>query len=240
MTIATHTPAVDDCAHAVEATFSGMFRQIEQWRDQLEELCDARDGVLSSADVDELVEQLVTAQLGRDDALIIGAGFVATPGFLSDTDWHLAWWLGRSNTFGLGNADPSVRRLAATEDPAAEDFRDYTELEWWRVPTTTGAPHITGPYVDYLCTDDYTLTLTMPVRGGGRMIGLAGADLYVNDIERALLPFVRSIGQPATILNASGRVVVSTDPHRATGSVLRQPHADGIPCGATSLVLVLG
>lgn len=240
MTITSGTSAVEDCAQAVEATFAALFRQIEQWRDELEALSESRDGALSSADVDELVEGLVTPHLGRDNALIIGGGYVATPGFLSDTDWHLAWWLGRSNTFGLGNADPSVRRLAATEDPAAEDFRDYTELEWWRVPSATGAPHITGPYVDYLCTDDYTLTLTMPVRYGGRMIGLAGADLYVNDIERALLPFVRSIGEPATILNASGRVVVSTDPHRATGSVLREPHGAGVPCGATSLILLLG
>jgi hypothetical protein len=232
--------AVEDCARGVEATFASMFRQIEQWRDQLEALADSRDGILSSADVDGLVEGLVTPQLGRDDALIIGAGFVASPGFLRDTDWHLAWWLGRSNTFGLGNADPSVRRLAATEDPAAEDFRDYTELEWWRVPSATGAAHITGPYVDYLCTDDYTLTLTMPVRHSGRMIGVAGADLYVNDIERTLLPFVRSVGRTATLINASGRVVVSTDPHRATGSVLRGPHDGGVACGATSLILLLG
>ncbi len=80
----------------------------------------------------------------------------------------------------------------------------------------------------------------MPVRFGDRMIGVAGADLYVNDIEIALLPFVRSIGEPATILNASGRVVVSTDPHRPTGSVYRQAHESGIPCGTTSLILLLG
>ena len=61
------------------------------------------------------------------------------------------------------------------------------------------------------------------------MIGVAGADLYVNDIELTLLPFVRSIGELATILNASGRVVVSTDPHRPTGSVYRQAHEAGIP-----------
>jgi hypothetical protein len=236
----TGSTAVDECAAGVEATFSALFHQIEDWRDRLQELSAERSGRLSAADVDELVEMMVAPQLGHDGALTIGAGYVATPGFLVDTDWHLAWWLGRSNTFGLGSADPSVRRLVATEDPTAEDFRDYTELEWWRVPAATGAAHITGPYVDYLCTDDYTLTLTMPVRHGDRMIGVAGADLYVNDIERALLPFVRSIGQPATILNASGRVVVSTDPHLATGSVLRQPHEAGVRCGATSLILMLG
>jgi hypothetical protein len=179
--------------------------------------------------------------LSAHDALIIGAGFVATPGFLADAGWHLAWWLGHSNTFGVGSADPSIRRLEAEEDPSSDNFRDYTTLEWWRVPASTGAPHITGPYVDYLCTDDYTLTLTMPARYGGAMIGVVGADLYVNDIERTLLPHVRAIGA-ATVVNSSGRVVVSTDPHRPTGSLLRA--VDGhrstiIPCDATSLLLVL-
>ncbi|HQA24233.1 MAG TPA: cache domain-containing protein, partial [Rhodoglobus sp.] len=114
-------------------------------------------------------------------------------------------------------------------------------LEWWRVPAATGAPHITGPYVDYLCTDDYTLTLTVPVMYDGRMIGVAGADLYVNDIERTLLPHVRAIGSTATVVNASRRVVVSTDPHRPTGAILRPDDAaEQIACGQTSLVLVLG
>ena len=44
-----------------------------------------RTAVLSSADVDGLVEEMVTPQLGRDGALIIGAGYVAAPGFLTDT-----------------------------------------------------------------------------------------------------------------------------------------------------------
>ena len=166
---------------------------------------------------------------------------VASPGFISDAHWHLAWWLGHANTFGMGSADPTLRRLEAEEDPTSESFRDYTTLEWWRVPAATLAPHITGPYVDYLCTDDYTLTLTMPVMHGARMIGVAGADLYVNDIERTLLPRVRAIGGTATIINASRRVVVSTDTHRPTGSILRADVAGAsVPCGETSLQLVLG
>lgn len=250
--------ATEDCVAAVSHTFASVFAHIEQWRSRVHELVADRDAVVTAQDVDDLVEHLVLAELERDDALIIGAGFVATPGFLADTRWHLAWWLGHSNTFGLGAAGPSVRRLAATEDPAHESFRDYTDLEWWRVPASTGEAHITGPYVDYLCTDDYTLTLTMPVLHEGAMIGTVGADLYVNDIERTLLPYVRSIGSMATVVNASGRVVVSTDPHRPTGSVLRVDElrallaaaasgpvdlGDGrtlVACGGTSLGLVLG
>ena len=136
---------------------------------------------------------------------------------------------------------------------ATESFRDYTNLEWWRAPSSTLAQHITGPYVDYLCTDDYTLTLTAPVLFTSRMVGVVGADLYVNDIERALLPRVASIDGSATIVNASGRVVVSNDTARPTGSLLRLDTLSGtpggpvvlsdgrtvIPCQKTSLLLVL-
>lgn len=252
------TIAIDECASAIADTFTVVFDQIEQWRSRVERLVAEGKGSLASGPLDELVESLVIPELERDGALVIGAGVVAAPGFLTDTDWHLAWWLGHANTFGVGNADPTVRRLVATEDPSSENFRDYTTLEWWRVPTTTRARHITGPYVDYLCTDDYTLTLTVPVDYAGAIIGVAGADLYVNDIELTLLPLIRALDATATIVNASGRVVVSTDAHRPTGAVMRVEGlrerlaaasgaavelADGrraIACGGTSLALVVG
>ncbi len=233
--------ATHDCVSAVASTFSTVFEQVEAWRTAIEGYVAQSDGVVTVVELDALVEKLVLPGLAAPDALIIGAGFVASPGFISDAQWHLAWWLGHANTFGVGSASPALRRLEAEEDPSSESFRDYTTLEWWRVPTATGQPHITGPYVDYLCTDDYTLTLTMPVSHAGHMVGVAGADLYVNDIERTLLPHVRAIGGAATLVNASGRVVVSTDQHRPTGSILRaDAAAEPIPCGDTSLLLVLG
>jgi hypothetical protein len=214
------------------------------------------DGPPGVAAIDRLVERLVVPHLSRDGALVIGAGFVAQPGFIPDAPWHLAWWLGHANTFGItGPALPGLRRLVAVEDEHSENFRDYTTLEWWRVPAATGARHITGPYVDYLCTDDYTLTLTMPAFSGSEMIGVVGADLYVNDIERALLPAVRGAGRRAALVNASGRVVVASDSSRPTGSLLRMPDLveraaspeaapqPGAPrvvaCGTTSLILVI-
>jgi hypothetical protein len=181
--------------------------------------------------------------LSRDGALIIGAGFVAQPGFIPDAPWHLAWWLGHANTFGVtGPAKPELRRLVAVEDEHSESFRDYTTLEWWRVPATTHERHITGPYVDYLCTDDYTLTSTTPAFRDGEMIGVVGADLYVNDVERALLPAVRGAGRRAALVNASGRVVVASDSSRPTGSLIRREawagHDRIVPC-AHGLVLLI-
>ena len=180
-----------DFVAVVDTTFGDVFRLIDGWREVIERY--VATSAVDVAGIDDLVETLVVPDLSKDGALIIGAGFVAQPGFIPDAPWHLAWWLGHANTFGVtGPAAPALRRLVAVEDEHSESFRDYTTLEWWRVPSTTHARHITGPYVDYLCTDDYTLTLTMPAFRDGEMIGVVGADLYVNDIERALLPAVRA------------------------------------------------
>lgn len=249
----TETVGEAEAARLVDATFADVFAAIRAWRDAIESAVRDAVGGLPVSQLDALVERLVAPSLSLEAALIIGAGFVARPGFLGDARWHLAWWLGHANTFGAGDG---LRRLAAVEDEHSESFRDYTRLEWWRVPATTDAPHITGPYVDYLCTDDYTLTLTMPAHApDGSLAGVTGADLYVRDIERMLVPIVRRAGRSALLVNAAGRVVVAADGATPTGSLLRvdglrermasrQPGAtsDGrrvLPCGDSSLALVL-
>lgn len=213
--------SIDECQAAVSALFDSVFERLEKWRTAVEVHIRSLDGRVTRAGIDTLVEDLLRREFASAHGSVIGAGFVAAPGFIVDAEWHLAWWLGDLNTFGVGRDAPRVRRLDAVEDPTDASFRDYTTLEWWRVPARTGERHITGPYVDYLCTDDYTLTLTAPVTRDGTMIGVVGADLYVEDVERELLPRLGTVGAPITLVNASGRVVVSTDAHLATGSLLR-------------------
>ena len=140
------------------------------------------------------------------------------------------------------------RRRASATTPSSK---------WWRVPALTGRRHITGPYVDYLCTDEYTLTLTEPVFHGGVSIGVVGADIYAEDLERMLLPELRAAGSSVTLVNSSSRVVVSTDVHLATGSLLRldglapalralgsspvrlASGQDVVPCAGSGLALVV-
>jgi hypothetical protein len=240
-------PAIDAATH-VAATVDSVFATIEIWRGALESEF-ALLGSLRVDDVDPLVAAFSVPAVSTA-TLLTGAGFVATPGAVDDAEWHMAWWL-RSPE---GSA---ARRLATVDDPAHELFRDYTGQEWWRIPVATGKRHLTGPYVDYVCTDDYTVTATMPVVVAGRMLGVVGADALVDRLERELLPALRDTAQPATVVNASGRVVTSSDAHRAPGSMLR---LDGLPaalrevssapvilaggasvlaCGSTSLRLVV-
>ncbi len=219
--------SAEHIARRIASTIDPVFAMIDGWRDVLErELSGSLAGALTGAGapsaetLDPVVAALVNPELERDGSLITGAGFVASPGYLADAPWHLAWWLSGSNTFGAG-PEPKLRRLEAVSDPDSEQFRDYTTLEWWRVPARTGTRHLTGPYVDYLCTDDYTVTITTPVRAGNEIVGLVGTDLYVARLEQVLLPVIRESGHPCTLVNASGRIVASTDARRATGALLR-------------------
>lgn len=210
----------------VNATFAAVHSQVQSWHAAVHTMLTTAGGTDASfpidvAQLDACIEALVVPVLAQKSTVIIGAGFVSAPGFLAGAPWHLSWWLGKFNKFRVGKTGAATRRLEAAEDPLSENFRDYTMLEWWRVPVATRRPHITGPYVDYLCTDDYTLTMTLPMILGDVVVGIIGADFYAEDIERVLLPALRKVGGTATLVNRSCRVIVSTDPHRATGSILR-------------------
>lgn len=199
------------CAMAVSEVFTAILDRVAAWRDELVIAVESETQTRSSLDL--IVQDMVSPILTAHHSTAIGAGFVAAPGYLPDAYWHLAWW--------LSDAGAPLRRLEAITDPTSDRFRDYTNLEWWRIPERTGLPHITGPYVDYLCTDDYTLTVTMPIYSSSRLIGMVGIDSYVKNIETLLLPYLFGTGRAATVVNASGRVVASSDPHHAPGSLLR-------------------
>lgn len=242
--------AAPQIATAVAETIDRLFAVIDGWRDELHTVL-TRGDILSAATLDPLVKDLVRPALG--DGLITGAGFVAAPGLLSDARWHLAWWLADA-------AASAPRRLTTVDDTSSDQFRDYTALEWWRVPAQTFARHLTGPYVDYLCTDDYTITITTPVLADGELWGVVGVDCLVDRLERELRPLLPS---GAAIVNAASRIVTAADARRETGSILRHegiaealaPLRNAPPgavdaalpgdvrvlsCGDTSLALVTG
>lgn len=111
-----------------------------------------------------------------------------------------------------------------------------------------------GPYVDYLCSDEYSLTLSAPVEVAGRFAGVAAADVYLRHFEAAVMPMLHRLPGPARLVNARGRVAASTDPRHLVGSLDKGPdfagalatgraaRADGVrlmPCERVPLVLVV-
>ncbi|MGN8025984.1 cache domain-containing protein [Microbacterium sp. 22242] len=211
-------------AERIEGTFAPILALVESWRTAVQEefrAFAAQGAAPTAAILDPFMETIARPALAEPGGLVTGSGFVATPGVLADAPWHLAWWL--REIHGLDRGDRgAVRRLEAVNDPGSDQFRDYRQLEWWKIPARTGRRHVTGPYVDYLCTDDYTVTVTSPVEHDGRMMGVVGIDVHVSRLERAILPFLRDVEGTCTVVNSSARVVASSDSHRVTGTLLRE------------------
>ncbi|WP_420898369.1 cache domain-containing protein [Cryobacterium fucosi] len=238
----------DSCAAEVGEIFARVFSTLDDWRDGI------AAAVPDRADLDVLVESLVVPALlasadspvadapPATESLLIGAGFIAAPQYVNGRDAHFAWWLGplASNPL-LGNTSGASRLDLATR-VHTEYLRDFRELEWYAVPEATNQTHVTGPYVDQLCTCDYIITLTMPVRLGERMIGVVGADVYVKRLEQVLLPHFLALPGPVVLVNQAGRVVISTEPTLPAGDILpnrRHPADDYdlLPCPGTPFLI---
>jgi hypothetical protein len=107
---------------------------------------------------------------------------------------------------------------------------------------STGLPHVAGPYVDYLCSDEYTITITVPVVIEETPLGVAALDLLVSEVERELTPRFTALGQQVTLVNGVGRVVVSTDPRCAAGDSVRGSRLASlprIPCQGVALDVIV-
>ena len=109
-------------------------------------------------------------------------------------------------------------------DPESAEFYDYTTTEWYREPERTGQPSVAGPYVDFICTRQYTFTLAAPIRCAGRFIGVAGADILAAQVERLVLPGLAGLGRTAVLASGHGRVIASTSATLPPGAALpRRP-----------------
>ena len=134
----------------------------------------------------------------------------------------------------------SQLRLAA-QSPSREHI-DYSGFEWFRVPHETGEGHVAGPHVDYLCSDEYTITIAVPAEVDGRRIGVAGLDLLVSSVEQDLTHRFAALGCEVTLTNGVGRVVVSTDPRWATGDSVRGSGLADLPrvaCAGVALDVII-
>ncbi|WP_106181701.1 cache domain-containing protein [Prauserella shujinwangii] len=200
-------------AEAVSALVEGVFDSLAPLVTQADALfAGAGEAGVRAADLDRLRPGVLRILAGPR-GLVVGAGCITAPHALADQELGFEWWTRTS--------DAAPSRLCVSLDPASDHFLDYTRQSWFTVPRDTGRRHITGPYVDYLCTDEYTMTFTVPVRPGGRFAGVVGADVFVRELEHVLRPRLRGLPGRAALVNAQGRVVVSNSARQATGSLVR-------------------
>lgn len=238
--------SVPEVAAAVAGVFTAVFDQLAAWRVPIEQLIASSPDV-RPGDLETTVADLVLPRLVEDDPLLVGAGFIADGEIVRGRDVHFAWWLGPLQANPVLGSTTEPTRLDLTTRGYTEYLRDFRALEWYRIPATTRDAHVTGPYVDHLCTCDYILTLTMPVHarddvaasGDARMVGVVGADVAVRRLERELLAAFLDVPEPLALVNEDGRVVVSTEPTLQVGQLaVAWQHAE--PCAGTPFRVLVG
>lgn len=212
--------------------FDTAFALLEDWKPDLAgELAAATtDGPLTIARLDDLVRPYAALTLSETRIPVYGAGFIAAIDLLRDARGHLSWWQG-----------PDREQLSLAWSIINKEHLDYSEFEWYRVPMATGKAHLSGPSVDYLCSDEYTITISTPVSIRGTFAGVAALDLLVDSVERQLVPALREESDRATLINSSDRIIASTDPHLAPGDSLGRSGSRSAGrrhrCGSLSLLL---
>ena len=202
--------ALDDAIERVDDFFDGVFSPLQDWLPSLQpQISDWMDDAsFTGAQLAALVEADVSRILDSSERPLYGAGYCASDAVVTEGN-PLAWWQGpersllASSTFGPGQA-----------------AIDLVRLEWYRVPAATRERHVAGPFVDYLCSNEITITSAMPVEVDGTFCGVICADVIVASLEQVLLPRVAELVD-ATLVNLGGRVVVSTDPGYETGDRFR-------------------
>ena len=211
--------------------FDTAFDTLAAWNAEFAgELAAATDDTrLTSARLDEIVRPFAATTLSETRIPVYGAGFIAAIGLLRDARGHLSWWQG-----------PDREQLSLAWSIINKEHLDYSEFEWYRVPMITGKAHLSGPSVDYLCSDEYTMTIATPVTIRGAFAGVAALDLLVDSVERHLVPLLRRETVRATLINSSDRIIVSTDPALAAGDSIGRGGAETAErhsCGSLSLLV---
>lgn len=202
--MASDAPIASAGIEAVDDFFDGVFSPLHRWLPELAEQFAALDDRVTGAQLAALVEQGSYAVLDSIDRPLYGAGFCGSDALVSEGN-PLAWWQG-----------PDRQLLASSTFGPGQAAIDLERLEWYRVPRHTRELHVAGPFVDYLCSNEITLTSTLPLFVGDEFYGVACADVLVSSVEDLLLPSIGSVAG-AALVNMNGRVVVSTDPELETG-----------------------
>lgn len=154
------------------------------------------------ADVDwSTLDDACRTGLSSAPDVIQGMGFVADPSLFSSEPYFLSWWV----------VDDRRRIVPAVHDtdPSHESFYEYSDLDWFAGPKAGRASVVSGPCVDYGCTNDYTLTVAAAALAGGRFVGVAGADVPVSLVERFLHSALRVVPAPCLLVNAERRIIAS-------------------------------
>jgi hypothetical protein len=211
----------------VEAAFEVHLRRMREMGDLVLET--ARTGPLIESRLQPIrghaVEWLGTGSTA------CGYGFVAAPGVVDGRDRYLCWFQ---------RSDRDVRRLQLNFDIDDVNVYDYLDMDWYTRTEETRHPVIHGPWVDYTGSDQYVLTMAVPVVNGSDFLGICGSDVVMTRLEVELIPILRRLAGEAFLVNSNRQVVVSNSPRWIPGDRLRTHPLEHREDFATVAPVVLG
>ncbi len=202
------TPVVD----AVSTMLDGVFAHVREVRDELRACFDrCGDDAVTRRDLTSLQPRLHAA-LGQSGGLLRGTGVVLAPARLMDARLWIDWW--------VIDREGIVHPTYFEFDERSLDYYDYTRAECYLSPESGTLHSLVGPYVDFNGIDDYIVTATSPMLVDGQFVGVAGADLAVDEIERRLNAANRSFDAEIVVTNGSNRIVASLSARHVAGALL--------------------
>jgi hypothetical protein len=145
------------------------------------------------------IEPAAATFLGRHP-IPEAAGIVLGPGIAEESGGSIEWW--RRNESG------STERIVFNLSPDDAGFYDFVTYDWFAEVVSTGKPAIQGPYLDYAGMDQYILTSMVPLSLDGTIIGTAGCDTEVRELESVIMPILRAIPGDAALVSRPDRIVV--------------------------------
>jgi hypothetical protein len=133
-------------------------------------------------------------------AFPVAAGIVLGPDLVDNNVGAVEWW----RRGDLGSTQRIVFNLSQ-DDPG---FYDFVTYEWFAEVVSTGNPAIQGPYLDYAGMDKYILTSMVPLSLDGVLIGTAGCDTEVRELETVIMPILRTIPGDAALVSKFDRIIL--------------------------------
>ncbi|MFC3285910.1 cache domain-containing protein [Litchfieldella rifensis] len=204
------------CAKSIESSVSTILHTVEQVRNTVLEIWRNKPNLqkqgVSKKDLATL-QTSVKKLISVAEVHINGAGFVVAPDILSDARLYLEWWRQGAKP---GNFIP----LKVNLDEHSDTFYDYPNMPWFYKPRDEEAGHVIGPYVDMLGVDMYICTFSLPVYYSDVFLGIAGADVPLNNLEPVVIPHLMRLHKPAVLANDDFRVISSNTSRWLVGDFL--------------------
>jgi len=155
-------------------------------------------------------------------AFPVAAGIVLGPDLADNNVGAVEWWR-RGDS---GSTQRIVFNLSR-EDPG---FYDFVTYEWFAEVVSTGKPAIQGPYLDYAGMDKYILTSMVPLSLDGMLIGTAGCDTEVRELETVIMPILRTIPEDAALVSKFDRIILGNSGRFLVGNRVVALPKDAIRC----------